>query len=180
MNKKLIIIDTITFAVSIVFLIFTRLSYIFIGDNFVVTLIIAALTIITAIASMLYSYRKHTNDLGYINVIQCVLYFILLYIVYILPVFDFIGQKGVNNSVCIAFEFLFGAKYLIYFGYVIKSKNMKLMYNIGKNALTGTKDYYKFFLVLGTVGFVGGIISVIVNTVLPAIDMSIPYQMIFM
>lgn len=178
MNKRLIIIDTITFVIGIILLILTRLSYVFIGDNFVVTLIIAVLTIMTAIISMMFSYRESANDLNYMNDILCILYFILLYAVYLLPVFNFVGQKGVNNSVCAAFEFLFGAKFLVYFSFILKSKNINAKYNIGKNALTGTNNYYKIFIVLGMIGFVGGIICVIINTVLPAIDMSMPYQMI--
>lgn len=180
MNKRLLIIDTITFAIGIILLIFTRLSYVFIGDNFAITLIIAVLTIMIVIISMMFSYRDNAKGLNYMNDILCILYFVLLYTVYILPVFDFVGQKGVNNSVCAAFEFLFGAKHLVYLGFILKSKNKKVMYNINKSALTSTKNYFKFFIALGMFGLAGGIICVIINTVLPVIDMSMPYQMLVM
>lgn len=180
MNKRLLIIDTITFAIGIILLIFTRLSYVFIGDNFAITLIIAVLTIMIVIISMIFSYRENAKGLNYMNEIWCILYFILLYAVYLLRVFDFVGQKGVNNSVCAAFMFLFGAKHLVYLGFILKSKNISVKYNISKNALTGTKNYYKFFVALGMIGLAGGIICVIINTVLPAIDMSMPYQMLVM
>ena len=49
MNKRLLFIDTITFAIGIILLIFTRLSYVFIGDNFAIALIIAVLTIMIVI-----------------------------------------------------------------------------------------------------------------------------------
>lgn len=178
MNKKLLFIDIISFIASIILLIFIKISYIFTKNNLAITIVFATLSIMVTIASMLFSYRNHINDLNYINILLCVIFFLLLYIIYNLPFFNFVSQKGVNNSVCLVFEFLFGGKYLIYFSYVLKSKSRNEIYNINKKSLNSTKKYYKFFSILGMYVFIAGIIVAIFNTIIPVIDISVLYQMI--
>ena len=178
MNKKILVIDIISFISSIILFIFIKLSYTFIDNNFATTIVFATISIIVTIASMLFSYRNHINDLNYMNIILCVIFCLLLYIIYNLPFFNFVGQKGVNNSVCLVFEFLFGGKYLIYFSYVLKSKSRNEIYNINKKSLNSTKKYYKFFSILGMYVFIAGIIVAIFNAVIPVIDVSVLYQMI--
>lgn len=185
MYKKLLIIDIISFISSIILLILVKLCYIFTANNLPVSITLTTLAIVIAIVNMLFLYKndKNKNDKKCpisINIILCIIFFLLLYIIYTLPIFDFIGQKGVNNSVCLVFECLFGSKFLIYLSYVLKSKSVNISFSLNKNSFNLAQNYYKFFSTLGIFVFIGGIIGAIFNIFIPAIDMSVPYQMMIL
>lgn len=192
MNKKLLFVDVISFFVSIFILILVRVCNIFEVNDLMTNIVFTALTIIISVFSMLFVYKcDNKNKLG-INIILCFVFVLLLYLIYTLPIFDFVGQKGVSNSICMVFEILFGSKYLIYLSYVLNTKNVgasirsneqlfkphNISFSIVKNSFNSNQRDYNFFRVLGVFVFIGGIIGAIFNAVMPVIDMSVPYQVI--
>lgn len=94
-----------------------------------------------------------------------------------LPRLEFLGVKGLNNSVCWLFEFTFGVKYIMCFAYLLKLRSRNSIYNINKKAINRKFDYYKIIIVFAMIVYVSAIIGTLINTFYLCVDMSIIYQM---
>ncbi len=176
-NKRIAVIDVMTFAVCIILLILVKLCYIFVGNNLPISIIFSILAIGCSVISLAMPYKNDINHLNFVNILICIFLFVLLYVVYLLPIFGFLGVKGPNNSICWLFEFTFGVKYITYFAYVLKSKSINDIYNINKKALNRKPDYYKIIIIIAMIAYAGAIIGTLINTFYPCIDMSMIYQM---
>lgn len=177
LNKKIVLIDTLTFILGVVLLIAVKICCEFLGDSLPVRIIFSVIAISVSIISFIMSYKKCLKNVNGFNVLICILMFLLFYIVYMLPVFGFLGVKGSNNSICLMFECTFGVKYITYFAYVLKSKSRNDMYKISNKALNRKTDYYKIIVVFAVILYVFAIIGTLINTFYPCIDMSTIYQL---
>lgn len=178
MNKKLLLIDAISFIIGVILLILLKLLYIVSTDSTVTTVSFVILSVTVAIISMLFVYANRFKGAGVINIISGVAFLILFYVIYLIPFFGFIGVKGVHNSICLAFMFLFGAKFAIYVYFFIKEK-VGIIHKSYKTI--NSKNQFNFYKIIGVFGicfFCAGIFGAIFNAFMPVIDMSIPYRML--
>ncbi len=178
MNRKILIIDLISFISGITLFALLKLCFTFIGNNLFINILFIILTTTIAIVSMILSYKSDIEHINSINLIICITFTILIYVIYNLHFWGFVDHIGINNSICLILFFMFGGKYLIYLSRIIKSKSYAKAYYIGKNSLKAkTNNYYKFISVLGMSVFVGGILLAIINMFIPVIDISMLYQL---
>lgn len=182
MNKKLAFSDIIIFLTGITFLIITRLLInlkIAVPENYIVSIIYMIILIGIEIFSMIISYKGNDNKVSVVNIILPLFLAFLLLLLYFLPVFNFIGCLGVNNSVCLCFVFLLGARYIYNIGLFIKGKSRNVMLHIPTNALNASKNTYKrsyrIFIYVAYIMIAICSIGVIVNTFLPKVDVSLPF-----
>lgn len=182
MNKKILKIDGISFIISIVLLLAARLCYSFVGANMVIDMLLCFVSILLVILIMIITYKSDVENVNYINILFAIAGLVLFNVVYILPFWRFTGQKGVNNSIYLIFVFFFGAKYLIYLAYTLKSKTQNMPTSLNKNPsfrvgrkypMSSSKVFYKLFIFMGMFIFVYSIIAAIINTFLPVVDISL-------
>ena len=137
---------------------------------------------IKILKNMLFQYRGK-QAVGIINIIVSFVLSIALYGVYHLPVFGFIGAKGIQNGICGLFVFTLFSRFAmnlsVYleskYGYAVTSSNLRAKGTItGAYAITKILKIYAVFILLG------GIAIAVFNAFMPVIDMSTPYQHIFL
>lgn len=177
-NTKIALIDVLTFILGVALLIAVKICYKTYGNNLPISIIFSVCSIAASIISVIILYKDGLKKVSGLNILICIFMFLLFYVVYMLPIFGFLGVKGPNNSICWLFEFTFGVKYITYFAYVLKSKSRNDIYHINKKkALNRKSDYYKIIIIIAMIVYAGAIIGTLINTFYPFIDMSIIYQM---
>lgn len=91
-------------------------------------------------------YLTYKNDISSVNIINffvAIFCFILIFIIYSIPFWGFIGIKGANNGLIIIFMFMYGAKYLIYLSKLLENKSRNVLIYNNEKTLKSTKKYYK-------------------------------------
>ncbi len=163
MNKKLLKFDTLFLGVGIILYILISISNSIFGNyNLIVSIIFTGLSIATAIFFMVISY-KNVETVNFLNIVIPIICFVVLFIIYFIPMFGFVESKGVHNGISILLEFSFGARYLICLSYFLKFRSRNVMLNISKNALNSTYNPYKFIYYFAIFLFVISIIAAIFN-----------------
>ena len=112
---------------------------------------------------------------------------IALYGVYHLPVFAFIGEKGIQNGICGLFVFTLFSRFALNlsvylksnYGYVVTSSNLRANVQ-GRGAITSAYVMAKILKAFAIYIFLGGVFMAIFNAFMPVIDISTPYQMVFL
>ena len=188
-NKKLFVTDICLFFISLFFfLIFS------IGRNYftntTIQVCISFICVLSVILMMIFQYRKINRKINSIRIMNAFIPLALsiaLYILYHLPVFGFIGTTGIQNGICGLFVFTLFSRFAfnlseflrINYGYTVTPSNLRA--NIeGRGAITGAYVIAKILKVYAIFVFVGGIAIAMFNAFFSVIDMSVPYQMIFL
>lgn len=179
-NKKfhLLYKDIFVFMLGVLLMIIYSL-YFKNNDTILVRSVFTFLSIVISIYSLYLSCHYISNK-TIIYTILPVLYFCLFYIIYLLPCLGFIGHIGVNNNICMVFESMFGAKFLINISCYF---NQKLAYKkvvIKNNTLKNRYDYSRIVQYFVIIYFCSVILGALVNIFINKIDMSIPYQLLFL
>lgn len=151
-----------------------------------VNICLSAVCALAVILLMLFQYRGR-QAVGVINISVSFALSIALYGVYHLPVFAFIGEKGIQNGICGLFVFTLFSRFALNlsvylkknYGYAVTSSNLRANVQ-GRGAITGAYVIAKILKVYAIFVFVGGIAIAMFNAFFSVIDMSVPYQMIFL
>lgn len=177
-NKKLLLQDIIVFIFG--FLLMLIYSLIFRNENTIfVRTVFTFLSIIVSVYSLYISYKNVCNK-SFLYTIFPLICFCLFYVIYLLPCFGFIGHIGANNNICMIFEFMFGAKFVINISYFLNAKLACKKVIVKNRVLHNRYDYSKLFRYFGIICFCVGIAEAIINIFINKIDMSTPYQLIFL
>ncbi|MEE0872472.1 MAG: hypothetical protein UIH27_03245 [Ruminococcus sp.] len=135
---------------------------------------------------MLFQYRSK-QAVGIINIIVSFVLSIALYGVYHLPIFGFIGAKGIHNGICGLFVFTLFSRFAmnlsVYleskYGYAVTSSNLRANVQ-GRGVITGAYVMAKVLKTFAIFIFLGGVFMAMFNAFMPVIDISTPYQIVFL
>lgn len=188
--KKDLYYDIVIFMLGIVSLIIVKFL-ISLGiatmDNYITNVVIAVILIIFLILNIIICGREKNIRNALLNGIIVFILFIIYYIVYCLPIFSFVGCKGVNNTVCLTFLLLLATRSTYYRLLVLRAKvedvsHKSRLLQSGINTLNNTKYNYELKILpcFIFIGFIFSIVLVIVNTIFNEFDISIFYQSILL
>ncbi len=178
-NKALLLNDFIIFCGMLILYTITAISNNIFGiHNIAVNLVICLLAVAFSVCTIFYPYYKkmYTYKVSIINLISPLILGIIAFIIYYLPVFKFIDNRGINNSVCLIMFASFGTKC-----YFIISELLKIKQNeYAQNALNKPTNYflkgyrysYKFYKYFALILYSAAIIFSIINAILMLIDFS--------
>lgn len=187
LSKSLLITDLCLLAFSVLFF-----SVCSIGKNlFPVTVSfvnigISAVCSLAVILLMLFQYRNR-QSVGIVNIVIPFVLTIALYGIYHLPVFGFIGVKGLQNGICGLFVFTLFSRFALNlsvflksnYDYTVTSSNLRANVQ-GRGTITGAYVIAKILKIYAIFMLIGGIAIVMFNAFMPVIDMSTPYQTVFL
>ena len=183
LNTSLLSTDLCLFAFAVVFFfVCSAWKNLFPVTASPVNICLSAVCSLAVILLMLFQYRGR-QAVGIINIIVSFVLSIALYGVYHLPVFGFIGAKGLHNGICGLFVFTLFSRFAmnlsVYleskYGYAVTSSNLR-----AKGAITGAYAITKILKIYAVFILLGGIAIAMFNAFMPVIDMSTPYQHIFL
>lgn len=187
LSKPLLVTDLCLFAFAVVFFfVCSAWKNLFSVTASPVNICLSAVCALAVILLMLFQYRSK-QAVGIINIIVSFVLSIALYGVYHLPIFGFIGAKGIHNGICGLFVFTLFSRFAmnlsVYleskYGYAVTSSNLRA--NIqGRGAITGAYAITKILKIYAVFILLGGIAIAMFNAFMPVIDMSTPYQHIFL
>lgn len=166
--KKYLCYDIVTFILGVLFLTVAKLliSYgISTDSSYVINAIISCILIAFLVFNIYVANKKEQYKSSVANIVLSAVIFVLYYLIYSLPIFDFVGNKGINNTIGITFLFILGTRIHYNISSFFKFRSRSEMYGIKPNALNYTRNYYKIFNYLGNYVLVGSIIIVIINTI---------------
>lgn len=186
-NKNFFVTDICLFFISLFFFLMCS-----IGRNYftntprTIQVCISLICALSIILIMIFQYRN-INSISIINAFIPFALAIALYILYHLPFFGFIGTTGIQNGICGLFVFSLFSRFAlnlseflkINYGYTITPSNLRANTQ-GRGTITGAYVIAKILRVYAIFIFVGGIAIAMFNAFFSVIDMSIPYQMIFL
>ena len=183
LNTSLLSTDLCLFAFAVVFFfVCSAWKNLFPVTASPVNICLSAVCSLAVILLMLFQYRGR-QAVGIINIIVSFVLSIALYGVYHLPIFGFIGAKGIHNGICGLFVFTLFSRFAmnlsVYleskYGYAVTSSNLR-----AKGAITGAYAITKILKIYAVFILLGGIAIAMFNAFMPVIDMSTPYQHIFL
>ena len=183
LSKPLLVTDLCLFAFAVVFFFVCSVwKNLFPVTASSVNICFSAVCSLAVILLMLFQYRGR-QAVGIINIIVSFVLSIALYGVYHLPLFGFIGAKGIHNGICGLFVFTLFSRFAmnlsVYleskYGYAVTSSNLR-----AKGAITGAYAITKILKIYAVFILLGGIAIAMFNAFMPVIDMSTPYQHIFL
>ena len=151
-----------------------------------INICLSAVCALAVILLMLFQYRGR-QAVGVINICVSFALSIALYGVYHLPVFAFIGEKGIQNGICGLFVFTLYSRFALNlsvylknnYGYAVTSSNLRANVQ-GRGAITGAYVIAKVLKTFAIFIFLGGVFMAMFNAFMPVIDISTPYQMVFL
>ncbi len=138
MNKKLLIIDILTFVLGIILLSVVQLMMAFNPElltNRIVLISFAVGLIVVGAFIMLFSYKDNTDKISVGNFVLHLVFGVVIYILYSIPGFAFYWYYGVGNSVCIAFLGIYLSRYAFSFSRFLEANK--------KVSLVESKPYVK-------------------------------------
>ncbi len=180
-SKTLLITDLCLFAFAVgFFFVCSVLKNLFPVTASPINICLSAVCALAVILLMLFQYRGR-QAVGIINII------ISFDGVYHLPVFAFIGEKGIQNGICGLFVFTLFSRFALNlsvylksnYGYVVTSSNLRANVQ-GRGAITSAYVMAKILKAFAIYIFLGGVFMAIFNAFMPVIDISTPYQMVFL
>ena len=171
MNKKIMILDTLSFGVGVLLLFLIKCFYYFFGNNIISNVLFGLSSIAIVLIIMLFTYRLDIVNVNMLNFLYAIACFLLFFLIYSLPFWGFIGQRGANNGVLIIFLFMFGAKYLLYLSKILRNRSRNVSLNIQGKTLNSSKNYYKIISVYAWILLFGSIVLVFVNVFYPLSEM---------
>ena len=186
-SKTLLITDLCLFAFAVgFFFVCSVLKNLFPVTASPINICLFAVCALAVILLMLFQYRGR-QAVGIINIIISFALSIALYGVYHLPVFAFIGEKGIQNGICGLFVFTLFSRYAlnlsIYLknnhGYAVTSSNLRANVQ-GRGVITGAYVMAKVLKTFAIFIFLGGVFMAMFNAFMPVIDISTPYQIVFL
>lgn len=187
LSKPLLVTDLCLFAFAVIFFFVCSVwKKIFPVTVSPINICISAVCSLAVILLMLFQYRGR-QAVGIINIIVSFVLSIALYGVYHLPLFGFIGAKGIQNGICGLFVFTLFSRFAmnlsVYlksnYGYTVPSSNLRANVQ-GRSATTGAYTITKILEIYAVFILLGGIAIAVFNAFMPVIDMSTPYQHIFL
>ncbi len=157
-SKTLLITDLCLFAFAVgFFFVCSVLKNLFPVTASPINICLSAVCALAVILLMLFQYRGR-QAVGIINIIISFALSIALYGVYHLPVFAFIGEKGIQNGT---------------------SSNLRANVQ-GRGAITSAYVMAKILKAFAIFIFLGGVFMAMFNAFMPVIDISTPYQIVFL
>lgn len=178
-NRTLLLIDSLIFCSTIVLYVITSISNSIFGFyNFTINIILCLLSVAISVCPMIYSYHKkiYKDGVSFINLIVPVIYFLIVFFLYFLPALGFVGNEGVNNSICFLMTFTFGVRYLLIISQLIKPKSKDISSKIPKKSLDYSKNVcsysYSFLKYFALFLFAVAILVSVINTFFLFMDLS--------
>lgn len=173
-NKKLLIVKLLYMLSGAIFLIIisflSKLQIIYSNSYVINTVITSIIISITVFVIIIYNKMRtpevHIADL----VLSFILPFILL-VIYRIPVFGFLGQKGVNNSIMIVYFFSLYAFFVYDLSLMIGKRYRNSQKKIG-NSATGKFYFHKIIKYFATCIVILALIFAIINIFIPKFDFS--------
>ena len=170
MNKKILIVDVVTFAINMLLFVLLRISTSFIGNRMFEAIIFGLLSLATAFVTTYIIWKKYAQNVEKGNVAVAVSLLIAVVLIYPLPFWGFLGNSGTNVAVNLAFIFTYFGRIWIYVSYLIRKRSRNVSYNIGNNSLASTKNYYKIIAYYGIGVMAVCSLFVIINMFIPLPD----------
>lgn len=186
-SKTLLITDLCLFVFAVVFFfVCSVLKNLFPVTASPINICLSAVCALAVILLMLFQYRGR-QAVGIINIIISFALSIALYGVYHLPVFAFIGEKGIQNGICGLFVFTLFSRFALNLsvylknnhGYAVTSSNLRANVQ-GRGVITGAYVMAKVLKTFAIFIFLGGVFMAMFNAFMPVIDISTPYQIVFL
>lgn len=171
MNKRIMILDTLSFCIGALLLLLIKCFYSFFGNNNISNVLFGLSSVAIVLVIMLITYRLDIVNVNMLNFFYAIACFLLFFLLYSLPFWGFIGQRGANNSVLIIFMFMFGAKYLLYLSKILRNRSRNVSLNIQGNTLNSSKNFFKIISVYAWILLFASIVLVFVNTFYPVAEM---------
>lgn len=178
-NKTLLLNDLIIFCGTLILYIITAISNNIFGiDNLFVNLIICLLAVAFSVCTMFYSYRKkiYTYGVSLVNLFVPIILCIAAFLIYFLPILKFVGNRGVNNSICFLMVFTLGTREYLVIAQLLKSKcngqPPKTLNKTTNYSHIGFKFIYKFFKYFAICLYSVAVIFSIINTFCMFMDLS--------
>lgn len=186
-SKTLLITDLCLFAFAVgFFFVCSVLKNLFPVTASPINICLSAVCTLAVILLMLFQYRDR-QAVGVINISVSFAVSIALYGVYHLPVFAFIGEKGIQNGICGLFVFTLFSRFALNlsvylkcnYGYTVTTSNLRANVQ-GRGSITGAYVIAKILKIYAICVFIGGILIAMFNAFMPVVDISTPYQMVFL
>lgn len=179
LNKKLLLIDLLTLCGTLIMYVICAVTNNIFGIyNLAINITLCFLAVAMSVCSILFSYYKKSNknEVSFINFIVPVIFFIIAFLIYFLPAFGFVGNKGINNSICFLMTFTLGVRYLLVLSQLIKLRSINIAVKTPKNSINGSKDIYNnihyFFKYFAVFLFVVAVLVAIINCFFLFMDLS--------
>ena len=186
-SKTLLITDLCLFVFAVVFFFVCSVwKNLFPVTVSLINICLSAVCALAVILLMLFQYRGR-QAVSIINIIVSFALSIALYGIYHLPVFGFIGEKGIQNGICGLFVFTLFSRFALNlsvylksnYGYTVTPSNLRANVQ-GRGTITGAYVIAKILKIYAVFILFGGIAIAVFNAFMPVIDISTPYQMVFL
>lgn len=178
-NKTLLLSDFIIFCGTLILYMITAISNNIFGiDNLFVNFIICLLAVAISACTMFYSYHKkmYTYGVSIVNLVVPIILGIVVLLIYFLPIFKFVDNRGVNNSICFLMAFTLGTRGYLIIAQLLKSKcngqPPKTLNKTTNYSHAGFRYSYKFFKYFAIFLYSAAIVISIINTFFMFMDLS--------
>ena len=187
LSKSLLITDFCLFAFPVIFFSVCSIEKnLFSVTVSPVNIGISSVCSLAVILFMVFQYRDRQN-VSVVNIVIPFVLMIALYGIYHLPVFNFIGVKGLQNGICGLFVFTLFSRFALNlsvnlkcnYGYTVTTSNLRANVQ-GRGSITGAYVIVKILKIFAICVFIGGILIAMFNAFMPVVDISTPYQMVFL